>query len=147
MTVPRSIRERRVFIDSSAYLALVDASDANHDAATETFRWLAAQRYRVYTPNVRLVECHALILTCVNRSVAARFLQNIDAGTTVIVRVRASDKAHAKQIIYQYRDKDFSFNDALSFVVMERLGINYAFTFDSDFAQYGFSVLNARNLP
>ena len=82
-----------------------------------------------------------------NRRVAARFLQNIDAGTTVIVRVRASDEAHAKRIIYEYRDNDLSFNDALSFVVMERLGINSAFTFDSDFAQCSFSVLDARNLP
>ena len=146
MTIPRSSRERRVFIDSSAYLAFLDATDTNHAAARTIMLWLIANRYRQYTTNVLLIECHALILSNLGRRIAARFLRNVDAGTTVIVRVRASDEARAKRIIYQYADKDFSFNDALSFVVMERLGINSAFTFDNDFAQFGLSVLDARSL-
>jgi predicted nucleic acid-binding protein len=32
--------------------------------------------------------------------------------------------------------------DAVSFAVMERLGISAAFTFDAHFAQYGWSVLD-----
>jgi predicted nucleic acid-binding protein len=41
-------------------------------------------------------------------------------------------------LFYQYGDKDFSFTDAISFGVMERLGIHVAFTFDRHFRQYGF---------
>jgi len=61
----------------------------------------------------------------------------------VILRVRASDEERAKQILFQYDDKDFSFADAISFAMMERLDIRLAFTFDRDFAQYGFTVLTA----
>ncbi len=61
----------------------------------------------------------------------------------MIVRVRASDEERAKQILFQYTDKDFSFADATSFTVMERLAIRLAFSFDRDFAQYGFTVLTA----
>lgn len=61
----------------------------------------------------------------------------------VILRVRASDEERAKQILFQYDDKDFSFADSISFAVMERFDIRLAFTFDRDFAQYGFTVLTA----
>ena len=47
----------------------------------------------------------------------------------------------AREIIRQYEDKSFSLTDATSFAVMERLRISYAFTFDRNFAQYGFTIL------
>ena len=147
MSTPRSIRERWVYIDSSAYLALLDVNDANHTAALLILRWLSLNRYRLYTTNALLIECHALIMSCPGRRIAARFLQDVDAGNTVIVRVRADDETRAKAVVYRYDDKDFSFNDALSFVVMERLGIQRVFTFDNDFTQYGFLVLDADRLP
>lgn len=55
--------------------------------------------------------------------------------------MRARDEQRAQEVLFRYTDKDWSFADATSFVVMERLGMRYAFTFDSDFAQYGFTVL------
>lgn len=136
--IPRSIRERRAFVDSSGYLALLDEDDAHHREAVGIARSLASNRYRLFTTNVLLVEAHALILSTLGFAVATRFLEDIEKGSTTVVRVRASDEDRAKAIIRQYADKDFSFADAISFVVMERLAIRYAFTFDSHFTQFGF---------
>jgi predicted nucleic acid-binding protein len=86
---------------------------------------------------------HALILSVFGRTQAAQFLKDMQESHTVMVRVRASDEARAQQILLQYDDKDFSLADAISFAVMERLDIRLAFTFDRDFAQYGFTVLTA----
>lgn len=68
---------------------------------------------------------------------AARFLRNVEASSTTVIRVRAHDEDSAKQILYRYTDKDFSLADAISFAVMERLGITYAFTFDCGRAGFG----------
>jgi predicted nucleic acid-binding protein len=86
---------------------------------------------------------YPLILSVLGRTQAAQFLKDMQESNTVILRVRASDEARAQQILFQYDDKDFSFADAISFAVMERLAIRLAFTFDRDFAQYGFTVLTA----
>jgi hypothetical protein len=58
-----------------------------------------------------------------------------------VARSRASDEERAREVSYQYDDKDFSMTDAISFAVMERLRITQALTFDRHFAQYGFTVL------
>jgi len=139
----RTLRERRVFVDSSAYLALLDADDEHHTEATQILNQLAQERYRQYTTNVLLIESHALILSVLGRTQAAQFLKDMQESNTVVLRARAADEERAKQILFQYDDKDFSFADAISFAVMERLDIRLAFTFDRDFAQYGFTVLPA----
>ena len=99
------------------------------------------ERYRQCTTNVLLIESHALILSVLGRDRASQFLRDMEESNTVVIRARAADEERAKQILFQYTDKDFSFADAISFTVMERLGIRLAFTFDRDFAQYGLTAL------
>src|SRR5712691_3018665 len=139
-----TLRERRVFVDSSVYLALLDTDDEHHRQAIETLEQLAQERYRQFTTNVLLIESHALILSVLGRTQAAQFLKDMEESSTVVIRARASDEERAKQILFQYTDKDFSFADCISFAVMERLDIRRAFTFDRDFAQYGFTVFPAQ---
>ncbi len=136
-----TLRERRVFVDSSVYLALLDVDDEHHRQATALLQQLAQARYRQFTTNVLLIESHALILSVLGRARAAQFLQDMEESNTVVIRVRAADEERAKQILFQYTDKEFSFADAISFVVMERLAIPLAFTFDRDFTQYGLTVI------
>jgi predicted nucleic acid-binding protein len=48
----------------------------------------------------------------------------------------------AISILRDHQDKTYSFCDALSFVVMERLGVVEAIAFDRHFREYGrFTVL------
>jgi len=138
---PLPLRERRVFVDRSAYLALLDTDDEHHREARATLQELAQARYRQFTTNVLLIESHALILSVLGRGRAAQFLKDMEESNTVVIRARAADEERAKQILFQYTDKEFSFADAISFAMMERFAIRLAFSFDRDFAQYGFTVL------
>src|SRR5215212_5823696 len=135
--LPPSAQARRVLVDSSAFLALRDRDDEHHAEAVAIVHRLAEQRYRLYTTNVMLVETHALILSVMDHRQAVQFLREIDQGSTTVIRISQGDEQRAKQILYRYTDKDSSFNDAISFAVMERLGLAAAFTFDRDFTQYG----------
>ena len=139
--LPLSRRERRVFFDSAAYLALLDARDEHHASAVEVLTRLADAHYRPFTSNAVVFEAYSLILSAIGRTQALRFLDRLEAGPTVVLRIRAQDEERAKQILRAYEDKEYSFVDGLSFVVMERLGVTRAFTFDRHFSQYGLVVL------
>lgn len=141
MIDPASRRWRRVFVDSSAYFALTHRPDAFHAMATDAVGRFRAEHYRFVTTNFVLAELHALLLSRANRQVALATLQQIDtSGITTIVRVRQRDEVHARAIITRFDDKDFSLVDAISFAMMDRLGIDQAFTFDIHFSQYGWIV-------
>jgi predicted nucleic acid-binding protein len=55
--------------------------------------------------------------------------------------VAHADEIRAREIIQTYQDRSFSYTDATSFAVMERLGIRRAFAFDKHFEQYGFELI------
>lgn len=120
---------------------LADTREADHGDAFSILGRLSDARYAQYTTNILLIECHALMLARLGRSMASQFLRDIAASRTRVIRVRAQDEERARDIVFRYDDKDFSFADAISFMVMERLGIQYAFTFDHHFVQYGLTVL------
>jgi predicted nucleic acid-binding protein len=135
----------RVFVDSSAYYALTDQDErTTHHAAMAIRDRLIRDRTRLFTTNFVLAETHALILVRLGRHIAARVLQEIDRSTTTILRVTVADEHRARDIVYRYRDKNFSLTDATSFAAMERLGIGSAFSFDRNFTQYGFQSLSAQ---
>src|SRR5215470_18807941 len=88
---PLPLRERRVFVDSSAYLALLDTDDEHYREAVATLQELAQARYRQFTTNVLLIESHALILSVLGRARAAQFLKDMQESNTVVIRARSSD--------------------------------------------------------
>ncbi len=75
---------RRDFVDSSAYLALLDQDDAHYTEAVAILSSLADRRYRQFTTNVLIIETHALLLSCLGSAPAARFLRDMRESNTVI---------------------------------------------------------------
>lgn len=132
---------RRVFVDTSAYFALLDRHDQCHAEAVGILELLVRSRCRLITTSFVLAETHALILTRLNRAIAAAFLREMDGSPTTVIWVAPGDVEQAREIIERYTDKDFSLTDAVSFAVMNRLKIQHAFTFDDHFAQYGLNIV------
>lgn len=83
----------RVFVDTSAYFTVTNARDNQHQAMSELLRELVAARRRLITTNFVLAEVHALLLNRINRAVALRALDEIDASRlTTVVRISRRDE-------------------------------------------------------
>lgn len=128
----------RVLVDTSAVYALLDQSDAYHSEAKASLESLKRARSEPVLTNFIVAECHALSLARLGARLARKWLlSNIWA----VERVTTDDEATARDIIRKYADKTFSYTDATSFAVMDRLGLRTAFAFDPHFRQYGLQVI------
>lgn len=141
MTASRGPRIARVFVDSSAFFALADQDDNHYGDAQAIQQRLIADRSAWFTSNFIVAEAHALFLTRLGIRPAMQFLDRLELSSVTVIRVTPGDEARAKAIVRQYDDKDFSLTDASSFAIMERTGMQHAFTFDRHFEQFGLSVL------
>jgi predicted nucleic acid-binding protein len=138
--IPSSgLRSRSVFVDTSAFFAGLNPRDADHDGAVATFTALATDGRPLTTSNLIVAEAHALILRRMGRDVAAAWLDRTEDLN--IVFETEEDSEAGRDIIARYSDKEFSYTDAVSFAIMERLGISVAFAFDDDFRQCGLDVI------
>ena len=120
------------------------AADADHQAARHLFERALSERWALITTNVVMIETYALLLsrTREGRNLALGFLDDLEAGMCHIERVSMIDESRAIALLREHGDKEYSLCDALSFVVMERLGANSAIAFDTHFRQYGkFEIL------
>jgi predicted nucleic acid-binding protein len=69
-------------------------------------------------------------------------LDGADAHHATAVRLFANLSTAGTRLVFtNFIRKVFSMTDATSFVVMERLGIRHALSFDRDFRQYGWTLL------
>ena len=79
------------------------------------------------------------MLRKLGRNIAAAWLDRTE-DLNVVFATEEEDEA-ARDIIARYVDKEFSYTDAVSFAIMELLGIGTAVAFDDDFRQYGLEVI------
>ena len=130
-----------MFVDTSAWFHLADPKASSHALAREL---LLHSRQRLVTSNFIFDEAVTLIRARVGHRLAVEFGEVLRASAiTTVVSVTASDEAAAWDHFRRHDDKEWSFTDCTSFVVMRRLGIRCAFSFDDDFRQAGFDVVPA----
>ena len=137
---------RRVFVDSAFWIALRHQHDPNHVPARKIARWLLENRcILVVTPFI-FAETQAFFcrLPQIRQTVIRDFWEN---RSVEFEQSTYQDQEQAVQILRRHRDKSYSFADAVSFVVMKRLGLQEVVTFDRHFYQFGgFVVIDGSKL-
>ncbi len=130
---------RRVFVDTGAWYALVDADDPDHGRVAPCFR---EHRGRLITSNFVFDEAITLTRYRLGWPVASRLGAQLRAGQVALVeRVTPIDEEAAWAIFSSYRDKSFSFTDCTSFALVKRLDIDLCLAIDSDFRSFGLHCI------
>jgi predicted nucleic acid-binding protein len=125
-----------VFLDASFWIALRDKREPTHSQAVTLTRQLLSMRHGFIYTSYILAETYAYF----SRSLKMRLQILDDAEKNPIMRwepVLTEDEQEARRLLRRYADKSFSYCDAIAFVVMRRLGVERAATFDVHFRQIG----------
>lgn len=132
---------RSVFVDTSAFVALRNESEAEHDRARKALSGLIDEGATLFTSNYVFAETYTALLVRVGREEAVEWGRRFRAGEAIeLVRVEPDVEEEAWQILEKHDDKRWSYVDAISFALIQRDGGNEAFAFDADFAQRGLRV-------
>ncbi len=133
---------RSVFIDTSAFVALRNRSEAEHAPARKTLAELIAGGVALFTSNYVFAETYTALMVRVGRAEAVEWGRRFRAGGAIdLVHLDRPIEERAWEILEHHEDKRWSYVDATSFALIERDGAEEAFAFDVHFAQRGLRVL------
>lgn len=129
----------RVFVDTSAILALLVASDHAHQRAQAAFAHLAVRRSVLVTTSYNLVETYALIDRRLGREAVRAF--RTDFASLLEVNW-VDDALHERGLdLMLKRSAGVSLVDAVSFAFLQDQRIHEVFAFDRHFEDEGFAMV------
>jgi predicted nucleic acid-binding protein len=128
-----------IFVDTSAFYALLDGDDAEHSRGLKLWEREPPGEGGLVTTNYVVLESMALLQSRLGMPAVRIFHDAI----LPVVRMEWIDEVIHAQAVSAFIATDrrgLSLVDLSSFETMRRLGIRSAFTFDRHFRQYGFET-------
>ncbi|MCL4215576.1 MAG: PIN domain-containing protein [Candidatus Hydrogenedentes bacterium] len=128
----------RVFADTSFYVALVSPKDQWHSLAARA----AQEHFDMVTTEFVLIEVGNFLHRQPDREMFIGLLQTLSGDDQTTIVPASTQLFEAGSRLYSERpDKDWSFTDCTSFVVMNDLKLVSALSNDHYFRQAGFQLL------
>ncbi|MGI0079647.1 MAG: type II toxin-antitoxin system VapC family toxin [Nitrososphaerales archaeon] len=132
----------RLFVDTSALVALANAEDDNHESATvfrEQLRRGKTAFKLLITSNYVFDETMTLLRARIGHGSAISLGEALKNSEIFRIDwITPELDAEAWNIFVKYRDKEFSYTDCASFALMKSSGITLAFGYDEHFKQFGY---------
>lgn len=125
-----------IFVDTSAWFASVVPSDSNYQAASS---WIQQNTQPLLTTDYIVDETLTLLRTRGELSRAFSLGEVFFSGELATIHyLTETDIQQTWAVFRQFSDKAWSFTDCSGRIVMQKLNLIEAFTFDHHFRQFGF---------
>lgn len=125
-----------IFVDTSAIIGIFNKNDQHHEIAQLAYGLLKEKGYTFIITNHVIAEAHALILREKRPHLGFTLLDILyDDKEFTRIFIEEDIENFAYSILPKYTDKCWSFTDMTSFIIMEKLNLQYYFSFDGDFKE------------
>lgn len=132
----------KAFVDTSAFYAILDRGDANHNRAAKVWRELLERDAVLITSNYVIVECFALMQNRLGKNATRVFGDDI-LPLVSIQWVSENDHLRGVSAFLTASRRKLSLVDCVSFVIMREFGLKEVFCFEKDFKREGFTCLES----
>lgn len=128
-----------IFVDAGALFAYAVSDDEHHAQAR---KWVRQNRVPLITTDYIIDETLTLLRARGQSARAIQLGELLFSGRLATLHYLTEEQILAAWQVYRnYNDKEWSFTDCTSKVIIEELGLTYAFAFDQHFKQFGTVVI------
>lgn len=135
---------KALFVDTAGWMACADGADPAHERSCAARDAALKAGQALVTTDFVVDEALTLIRLRLGHDAAQTWWQQVDTSARLRwERIDGARFERARQLFFQYKNKDFSFTDCTSFALMREMRLTHALTTDRHFRQMGFQVMPA----
>lgn len=132
----------RVSCDTSFLVAYYNRKDENHAEAHKWMRSIRRSSIKFLVSDYIFDELLTVLLSRGSKELSITAGKKILESTQItIIKINEEVFARVWDIYQSYKDKEWSFTDCTSYVLMKGLEIRKGASFDLHFSQFGFEVV------
>ncbi|MBU1704133.1 MAG: PIN domain-containing protein [Nanoarchaeota archaeon] len=132
----------RVFCDTSFLVAYYNRRDENHAHAHRWIRSIQKSKTEFLISDYIFDEVLTVLLSRSSKELSIAVGKKIlESRQITIIKINEEVFFKTWDIYQKYTDKEWSFTDCSSYVLMKGLGIQKGASFDPHFSQFGLEVL------
>jgi uncharacterized protein len=129
-----------IFVDTSAFLAILDADALQHSAAKAIWESIIRRGERLVATNYVLLETFALV----QNRLGLKAVQTLQLDFIPLLSIYWLDEInHAAGVaaLFVINRRQVSLVDCVSFNTIRHLGLDAVFAFDNHFVEQGFTCI------
>lgn len=126
----------KVFIDTSAFVALLVAKETDHQIVAKKYHDYRQKRAIFFTSDYVLDELFTRLLYFKQIDIKKYILklkESISKDEITVLRIDEALFEKAFQVFLKFQDHKISFTDATSYVLLKNFSLDEVFTLDDDF--------------
>ena len=129
-----------IFIDTSAFIALMDSDDEFHSAAANLFKEVVESDEKFFTSNYVLLETIFLLQREIGVPAVNDF-RKLMLPLVIVIWVNEKINNDCLNNLIAAEKRKISLTDYSSFYILDSFKIGSVFTFDKHFEEKGYQIL------
>ena len=117
------MQSKKVYLDSSAFIAFIDRVHIKYDHATAYFRYFAIEEYQLFSDPVTITEAYNRIYNTISPSLAKDFLRVMALSNVNMIYPDEADCKAALKALVNFKTTDITYPKALMAVLANRRGV------------------------
>lgn len=135
----------RLFVDTSAWIALYIAEDQSHEKAKRLLHQEINKGTQFYTSNYVFDESITRLAYDAHWPTVDRFIVSFEASIKrkFLLKLWVDEQTEEEsiEVLRKYHDQQLSFTEATIIVLVKRYRMDAIFSFDNDFRKIGIRTL------
>ena len=134
----------QVLVDSDAFVGLMIEKDAHHKSSQKIFKRLRAQKAKLLTTSLVVVETATVLSHRVGQDLARAFLvEVVEKGGLPVTQIIDDLYEEALKIFKDQTKKGTSVTDCANVAILKRLNIPEIFSFDKVYSKsFGLQMIS-----